>query len=192
MIKSSKIRQLLALFVILASVSIVVVIVLKIQRARDAKELLRQLPKNIDVSLKKIHLTENKDGVKKWDLVAEKADYDKGKEITHLTGVRLIVAGNQATGDITITAPQADYHNVTRDVTMVGDVVATSTTGMEFTSNGAIYDAERDVIVSSGKVRFTDGRLTLEGVGMEFKPDTKNFRIMNGVSASIIPGAVKR
>jgi lipopolysaccharide export system protein LptC len=188
MIKSNKIRQLLALFILAASLSLAAVIVLKIYQGRVAKELIRKLPKNIDVSIKKVHLTETRDGVEKWDLVSDKAEFNKEKEVTHLTGVRLVIAGGKTTGDITLTAPQADYHNISRDVDLKGRVMAKSASGMEFTTDGARYIADRAVIVSSGKVRFSDGKLTLEGVGMEFKPGTKNFRILSGVTADILLG----
>jgi LPS export ABC transporter protein LptC len=191
MTKSNKIRQLLALFVILASLSLVAIIVIKIYKGRVTKELLRKLPKNIDVSLKKIHFTETREGIKKWDLVADKAEFNKRMEVTHLTGVHLTIAAGGKMGDITLTAPRADYHNITRDVRLDGKVIANSSSGMEFTLEDAEYIAARSVIVSSGRVRFTDGKLTMEGVGMEFKPETKNFRILNGVTANIAPGAGK-
>jgi len=191
MTKSNKIRQLLALFVILASLSLVAIIVIKIYKGRVTKELLRKLPKNIDVSLKKIHFTETREGIKKWDLVADKAEFDKRKEVTHLTGVHLTIAAGGKMGDITLTAPRADYHNITRDVRLDGKIIANSSSGMEFTLENAEYIAARSVIVSSGRVRFTDGKLTMEGVGMEFKPETKNFRILSGVTANIVPGAGK-
>ena len=191
MTKSNKIRQLLALFVILASLSLVAIIVIKIYKGRVTKQLLRKLPKNIDVSLKKIHFTETREGIKKWDLVADKAEFDKRKEVTHLTGVHLTIAAGGKMGDITLTAPRADYHNITRDVRLDGKIIANSSSGMEFTLENAEYIAARSVIVSSGRVRFTDGKLTMEGVGMEFKPETKNFRILSGVTANIVPGAGK-
>ena len=175
------------MFVIATSLSIVAVIVVKLYRVRVAAELLRKLPKNIEVSLQKIHFTETRDGMKKWDLVADKADYDKKGEITHLTGVRLVVAGEHATGDITLTAPRADYHNVSKDVTMDGNIVARSASGMEFTASNATYIAARSMIVSSDRVSFTDGKLKLEGVGMEFTPQTKNVRILSKVTANIMP-----
>jgi len=191
MTKSNKIRQLLALFVILASLSLVTIIVIKIYKGRVTKQLLRKLPKNIDVSLKKIHFTETREGIKKWDLVADKAEFNKKMEVTHLTGVHLTIAAGGKMGDITLTAPRADYHNITRDVRLDGKVIAKSSSGMEFTLENAEYIAARSVIVSSGRVRFTDGKLTMEGVGMEFKPETKNFRILTGVTANIVPGAGK-
>ena len=191
MIKSNKIRQLLALFVVAASLSIVAAIVVKLYRARMTAELLRKLPQNIEVSLQKIHFTETRDGKKKWDLVADKADYDKKGEVTHLTGVRLVVAGGNAMGDITLTAPLADFHNVSKDVKMDGNVVAKSVSGMEFTATDARYIAARALIMTSGRVSFTDGKLKLEGVGMEFMPQTKNVRILSKVTASIMPGAGK-
>ena len=101
------------------------------------------------------------------------------------------VAAGGKIGDITLTAPRAEYHNITRDVRMDGKVIAKSSSGMEFTTEDAEYIAARGVIVSSGRVTFTDGKLTMEGVGMEFKPETKNIRILNGVTANIEPGAGK-
>ena len=190
MTKSNKIRQLLALFVVVASLSLVA-IVLKVYRGRVTEGLLRKLPKNIDVSLQKIHFTETGDEMKKWDLIADKADYDKKGEVTHLTGVRLVVAGDSAMGDITLTAHRADYHNISKDVTLNGDVVAKSASGMEFTTSSATYIAARSVITTSSPVRFTDGRLTLEGVGMEFLTETKNVRLLSRVTANIMPGAGK-
>jgi LPS export ABC transporter protein LptC len=192
MIKSNKIRQLLALFVVFASLALVIVITLKIHKGRLQKELPRILPKNIDVSLKQVHLTETREGEKKWDLFAEKAEYDKTNETTHLTGgVRFVVAGGGDTGDITVTASSADYHNNSKNVTMSGDVLAKSASGMEITAKGAEYIADRNVIVSSGRVRFTDGRLTLEGVGMELRLQSRDFRILSGVTADILPRAAK-
>jgi len=189
MIKSNKIRQLLALFVVVASLSLAVVIVLKVYREKGTAGLLRKLPQNIDVALRKVHFTETRDGIKKWDLVADQAEYDKGREVTHLTGVRLVVAGGRATGDITLTAGRADYHNITRDVRLVGKVVAKSVSGMEFTTESAAYIAARSVITTSSRVKFADGTLTVEGVGMEFKPETKNIRVFNEVTAFITPEA---
>ena len=179
------------MFVVVSIVSLTATIAVKIYLGRESAELLRKLPKNIDVSLQKIHYTETREGVKKWDLVAEKADYDKSREVTRLTDVRLVVAGNGSTGEITLTAPVADYHNTTKDVTLNGQVEARSVSGMEFTTSDVKYIAASSLLKTSNPVKFTDGKLTLEGVGMEFKPATKNVRVLSKVTANILPRAGK-
>lgn len=191
MLKPNKIRQLLAFFIVVATLSIVAAIVLKVYGDKERAELLRQLPKNIDVSLQKIHYTETRDGVKKWDLLADKAEYEKARDLTHLTGIRLVVAGDRATGDITLTADRAEYHNTSRDVRLIGNVVAKSVSGMEFVTDSAAYIAARSMIKTPDRVRFADKTLKVEGVGMEFMPETKNVRILNDVTADIMPGAGK-
>jgi lipopolysaccharide export system protein LptC len=189
MLKSNKIRQLLALFVIVASLSVAGAIVLKVYREKATAGLLRKLPQDIDVALRKVHFTETRDGMKKWDLVADQAEYDKGREVTHLTGVHLVVAGGRTTGDITLTAGRADYYNSTRDVKLVGKVVAKSVSGMEFSTENAAYIAARSIITTASRVKFTDGTLTVEGVGMELRPETKNIRLFHEVTADIRRGA---
>jgi LPS export ABC transporter protein LptC len=189
--KLNKIRQLLAVIIVVASISLAAAILLKVSRGRGPAETLPRLAKNVDVSLQKIHYTETKQGVKQWDLVADKVEYDKDREIARLSGIRLVLAGNRQTGDITLTADQGEFSNKTKDVHLVGNVVARSASGMEFTTSQADYRAASSMIESSARVKFTDGKLTLEGVGMELKTVTKDVRILRDVTADIRSGAGK-
>ncbi len=190
--KLNKIRQLrllLAFVIVVASISLAVSISLKVFREKGPVEALPQLAKNVDISLGKIHYTETKQGVKQWDLVADKVEYDKEGEKARLAGIQLVVAGNRQTGDITITADKGEFSNKTKDVELMGNVVARSASGMEFTTSQAAYRAARSMIESPARVRFTDGKLTLEGVGMELMTATRNIRILRDVTADIRPEA---
>ncbi len=189
--KLNKIRQLLALVIVVASMSLLIAIIIKVARSRGPTEVLPRLAKNVDVSLQKIHYTETKQGVKQWDLLADKVEYDKGSEVTRLAGIRLVVAGTSQTGDITLTADHGEFFNKTRDVQLAGNVVARSASGMEFTTSQAAYRTARSMIESHARVKFTDGKLTLEGVGMELMTSTKNIRILRDVTADIRPGGGK-
>ncbi len=189
--KLNKIRQLLASVIIIASISLAVAIILKVTRGRGPTEVLPQLAKNVDVSLQKIHYTETRQGVKQWDLLADKVEYDKGSDVTRLAGIRLVVAGNSQTGDITLTADRGEFLNKTRDVQLAGNVVARSASGMEVTTSQAAYRTARSMIESPARVKFTDGKLTLEGVGMELMTSTKKLRILHDVTADITPGGGK-
>lgn len=186
MLNVNKIRQLLASVIVLAGLSLAVAIFLKVHRGEPAKPVTR-MPGNVDMSLQKIHFTETKDGVKKWDLTAERAAYDKGREMAHLTGIRLVVPGDHATGDITLTSDRADYNMATRDVHLAGNVAASSSSGMRFTTDQAVFKADASVVRSEGRVSFSDGSVSLEGSGMQFSTVTRDIRISRDVTASIRP-----
>jgi LPS export ABC transporter protein LptC len=191
MIKLSKIRQLLALVIIAAVLALAAAIALKAYRGLRSGPVLPSLPKNIDVSLQKIHYTETKDGVKKWDLLADKAEYDKAGEIVRLTGIRLEVALAGKTGGIVLTSERADYHSRTRDVELIGNVVAKSESGMQFTTGRIAYIAAHSMLKTADRVKFNDVSLAVEGIGMEFMVDRKQIKIMQQVTASYTPGTVK-
>lgn len=192
MVNQTKIRQLLAWVIIIAVLALAAAIALKAYRGMRTGPMLPSLPKNIDVSLQKIHYTETKGGSKKWDLLADKAEYDKAGEMVRLTGIRLEVAMAGKTGDLVLTSQQADYHTRTRDVELIGNVVAKSASGMEFTTGRIAYIAAGSMLKTADRVKFTDAALAVEGVGMEFLLDTKRLKIMQRVEASYTPGKVKQ
>jgi LPS export ABC transporter protein LptC len=191
MINPSKIRQLLALVIIGAVLALAAAVAMKAYRGMRSGPVLPSLPKNIDVSLQKIHYTETKGGVKKWDLLADKGEYNKTGEIVRLTGIRLEVAMAGKTGGIVLTADQADYHSRTRDVELIGNIVARSESGMQFTTGRIAYIASRSMLKTPDRVKFSDVNLAVEGVGMEFMVDTKQAKILHQVTASYTPGKVK-
>jgi len=90
MLTPGKIRQLLALVIIAATMALAGAIALKAYRGMRLIPSLPSLPKNIDVSLQKIHYTEDKRRVKEVDLIADKAEYDKAKDVIRLTVIRLV------------------------------------------------------------------------------------------------------
>uniref|UniRef100_C6E4X2 LPS export ABC transporter periplasmic protein LptC n=1 Tax=Geobacter sp. (strain M21) TaxID=443144 RepID=C6E4X2_GEOSM len=144
---------------------------------------VRKLPLQVDISLQKFHYTETKQGVKRWDLAAEKAEYNKKKDQTSLAVVRLTVAGGAKFGDLVITADRAEYHNGTRNVVLSGKVTGVSSKGIRFSASNVSYLASRSLLVSEDRVRFSDGGNELEGVGMEFQTQTRRFKLKKDVSA---------
>ncbi len=191
MINTRKIRQILALVIIAATLAVAGTIALKAYRSMRVGTLLPSLPKNIDVSLQKIHYTETKGGVKKWDLVADKGEYDKVKEAILLNRVSFEVTMSGTTGNVVLTADRGTYHVRSKDIELVGKVVARSASGMTFTTEKATYQAARSMVCSSDRVKFTDGGLAVAGTGMEFNVETKQLKILKDVTADYKPGAEK-
>ena len=181
--KFNNIKRFLGLAAVVASLLVVATILVRMDHGVVPKLPVRKLPLQVDISLQKFHYTETKQGVKRWDLAAEKAEYNKTKDLTSLTGVKLTVAGGPKFGDLVVTAERAEYHNDTRDVVLAGNVKGVSSKGVRFSASNVSYLASRSLMVSEERVRFSDGGNELEGVGMEFQTQTRRFKLKKDVSA---------
>jgi LPS export ABC transporter protein LptC len=179
----NNIKRFLGLVAVVASLLVVGTILLRMDHGMVPKLPVRKLPLQVDISLQKFHYTETKQGVKQWDLAAEKAEYNKKKDLTYLAVVRLTVAGGAKFGDLVITADRAEYHNGTRDVVLSGKVTGVSSKGIRFSASNVSYLASRSLLASEERVRFSDGGNELEGVGMEFQTQTRRFKLKKDVSA---------
>ncbi|ACM20631.1 lipopolysaccharide ABC transporter, periplasmic protein LptC [Geotalea daltonii FRC-32] len=191
MLRPKKIRLILAMAIVLAGVSLIATVMLKVEQRKPPAEKLDPLPDNVEMALQKVHYSEVKDGIKKWDLFADQALFDMKKEAFHLKGVRLVLVAETRIGDITLTADGADYYSKTKDVELSGNVVAKSDTGMHFSSATARFVGANALIRTDDPVRFTDGRIEVSGVGMELKTTTRDLKIKKGVTADIMNGHSK-
>lgn len=181
--KLNNIRLFLAIMAVLASLLVIATIAVRMQRGDAPKSGVRKLPVQVDVSLQRVHFTETKQGVKRWDLSADRAEFNKRTNTTSLTGVRLVLAGGAAIGELQVTADRADYHNGTRDVALAGNVHGQSSKGISFSASRLNYVAARSQLETGGHVRLVDRGLELEGVGMQFHTQTRRFKLMKDVSA---------
>lgn len=188
MTKANKIRHVLASVIVLATLYLTVSLALKLGTNQKKEKVLPELPRNIELSLQDIHYTETKDGVKRWDLYAETGEYDKGGDVTRLKGVRFVLKGDARGGDITLRADRADYFNATKDVSLSGNVVAKSASGMEFATGSVYYQSARSLVTTKDRVRYSDPSLSVEGVGMELAVKTRNLRVLKDVRATVRPG----
>ena len=181
--KANKIRRFLAISAILAALTVVATIVFRMHRGSSPGVEVRKLPVQVDVSLQRVHYTETARGVKRWDLSAERAEYNKQGDVTVLSQVRLLIAGGAATGELQVTADRADYHNGSRDVTLVGNVRGRGEKGLQFYAPRVNYVAARSRLETGDRVRFVDAGLDLQGVGMEFDTQTRKVKLLKDVSA---------
>jgi LPS export ABC transporter protein LptC len=185
--KLNNIRRFLVIAASVATLSVVGTIVFRMQQAKAPARKVPKLPLKVDVSLQRVHFTETSQGMKRWDLSADRAEYNKEKDSTTLTGVRLVVAGKAPAGDLQVSADRAEYHNATRDVVLDGNVVGRSGSGMEFSTSRLSYVAARAQLETNQRVRFSDAGLLIEGTGMEFHTQTRKMKLLKDVSAEYRP-----
>ena len=124
MVSPRNIRLVLALLVIAVSAGIVAAIFLKGARSPVSEPVSQQLPRNIDVALNKARFTEMRDGVTAWELVAERAEYDKTGELAQLSDIRMVYAKSRTNGSITLTAAKGEYAASSRNIRLRGTVHA--------------------------------------------------------------------
>jgi LPS export ABC transporter protein LptC len=185
--KLTNIRRFLAIAGALASILVVATIVFRMQKESSPKLAVRKLPVQVDVSLQKVHFTEVRQGVKRWDLTAERAEYNKATDTSSLSGVKLIIAGGDKVGELRLSAERADYRNATKDIILSGDVKGEGSKGIRFSTSRITYVAARSRLETAERVRFSDAELELEGVGMEFQTQTRKVRLLKDVSAVYRP-----
>ncbi|RQW88173.1 MAG: LPS export ABC transporter periplasmic protein LptC [Geobacter sp.] len=183
--KFNKIKQVLAFVVIAAASYLTVVIALKYHRLKSPVEMLSDLPKNIDLSLQKVHYTNTKDGVLQWDLLAHKVDYYNDSGVIRFTQAEMVLFGKGGSGKYSLVADTADYHKKSGDVKLVGNITATNESGMTFSTGHLQYSASRSLVSTADKVRLVDASMSVEGAGMELRLDTRKLRVLHNVTAVI-------
>jgi len=183
--KFNKIKQVLAFVVIAAASYLTVVIALKYHRLKSPAEMLSDLPKNIDLSMQKVHYTNTKDGILQWDLLARKVDYYNSTGVIKFSQPEMVLFGKGGSGKYTLLADTADYHKKSGDVKLVGNVKASNESGMTFSTGHLDYFASRSLVSTDDRVHLEDISLTVDGTGMELKLDTKKLRVLHNVTAVI-------
>jgi LPS export ABC transporter protein LptC len=185
----NKIKNMLA-FVLLAVTAVLAVAVFSRYFSVKKKEaLLSALPKNIDVSLQKIHYSEIRNGVKQWDLEAEKAELDKKRETVDLRRPRLTLYLQKEPRVLYVSGDRARYELKTRNVHLEGNVEGHGG-GMTISTERVSIITAESKIHTNDHVRMTYGASSLEGDGMEVHTDSGTMTLRNNVSA-VLAGELK-
>jgi LPS export ABC transporter protein LptC len=156
----------------LASVLLSLVILLNypVRGAEEQQALPPPIAPEKQGEMEKIKLTEIQDGVKKWVLIADNADYLSDKDKILINNVWVDVYGKELekeTDDIIITSDKGFIGVKERDLTLEGNVHA-RTADHEFTSEFVHYDPKTRILTAPGPVKIQGPRLYMEGKGMTY------------------------
>lgn len=179
------IRLALALLIAAAIIGIVAAISLKGSRTDLSEPVSKQLPQNIDVAMHNARFFEMRDGTIVWELLSDRAEYDKTGEVVYLSGVRMVFAKNRTNGSITVTAAKAEYASTSKDVRLRGKVHVVTESGMVFDTESLDYLAEPALFRTAERVDFHHERLSLAAVGMELKVKTETSRFLKSIDAVV-------
>lgn len=179
------IRLILAILVTTVIVGIAAVVSLKGPKPASQGAAFQQLPRNIDVALRKARFTEMRDGAAVWELVADRAEYNKTGDVAYLTGVRMAFARTGSSGAITVMAARGEYSTKSRNVALQGAVHVETEAGMSFNTESIEYQASRSVFKTAEPVTFRHQRLALAAQGMELDVKDQKARFHKAIDATV-------
>ena len=186
MVSPVYIKPLLALLVIVAIVGIAVVVFRNGPHgSAPVQSANQQLPHNIDVTLKKAHLTEIQDGLVVWELVAERVDYDKTGDTAYLSDTRMVFPATRSHGVVTVTADKGEYSSLAKTVRLNGHVLVVTDDGASFKTNSIVYTGATAQFSTIDPVLFRQQRLQLTAVGMNMGVNSQHARFFSEVDAVI-------
>jgi len=185
MVSPRNIRLTLALLVTAAIVGIVVAISLNGSRVTSPESVSKQLPQNIDVALHNARFTEMREGTTVWELVAERAEYDKSGAVAYLTNIHMVYAKSRSNGSITLTASKGSYSSASKNIHLQGKVHVLTETGMAFDTESLDYLAASSLFRTADRVDVHHERLSLAATGMELYAKTETSRFFKSVDAVV-------
>lgn len=184
MLSARRIKQILAVAIVVPTVALITVVVLKQLRATPPESVSHTTSPNIDMAMQQLRFSEMGDNAKLWELVAQRADYDKEPGLVHLTAVRLETFEGK-TGGVVITSKTGSYQEVKRLVTLEGAVHAVTRKGMVVDTERLDYRPAHGTLATDRDVTVVDGRLKLKARGMEGSLKDEKVRFLHQVNAVI-------
>lgn len=185
MVSPRNIRFALALLVTTVIVGIVAAISINGFHTTLPEPVSQQLPQNIDVALHHARFTEMREGTTVWELVAERAEYDKAGDVAYLSNVHMVFAKTRTNGAITATAAKGEYSTATRNVRLRGKVHVVTESGMVFDTESLDYLAEPSLFRTPDRIDFKQGRLSLSAIGMELDVKSETSRFFKSIDAVV-------
>lgn len=190
MLNTRQIRQILAVVIVVASAALVVAVLVRQYHSNPPESASQPISSKIDMSIAQLNFSEIRGSEKIWDLVADRADYDKSDGATKLVGVRAEIYGSK-TGGLLITSDTGWYYETKHLVKMQKNVHAVTKKGMVFDTDKLEYHTIPGLVVTDQPVKVVDGRLTLRAKGMDMSLKDEKVRFFGPVDAVIVGSHAK-
>lgn len=130
-------------------------------------------PDNKQARMDEIKFTEVVDGVKKWILVAQRADYLKDQDIVRITGVE-VEFFRPEDGNIKIQSDAGFFNTKTREISLAGQV-RLEASQYKFETSRLSYNPLDRSLNAAEAVMIQGPRLAIEGKGLKIDLEQKKL-----------------
>jgi len=131
---------------------------------RRAPEPVRQPPQQAEYQIKDVRINETLDGNLRWTLEADQAEVYDQKGITVMRKVVIQVFSRD--GSWTVTSDEGTLDNDKRDVSLKGNVVITSSEGLEMRAPTLAWRNEKRTLDTEDAVEIQRDGTTISGQGL--------------------------
>lgn len=181
------VRNFLALAIVVLAVTLTITVVRNFKGGAP-EEIIESLPRNVDLSLKKINYTETRDGARRWTLVADSAAHSVEGGITRIENIHMTFYDKNM-GDVVLTAEEGTMQTDSREVTVRGDVVVTTPRGYSLYTDSLLYREADRTISTEEPVRMVSERMEVTGVGMNFDVEDHRLVMLSDIQARLAAGS---
>lgn len=126
---------------------------------------------------------ESDSGVTRWILKAPVARVYNSRKLLVTDNTRIEFYSEEGELTSVLTAEKAEFNQVTKDLTALGNVVVTSQEGYTLETESLVWINELEGIHTEDFVRFTRGNDVLTGYGFQSDPELENVEIQRDVKA---------
>ncbi|WP_303720412.1 LPS export ABC transporter periplasmic protein LptC [Malonomonas rubra] len=154
---------------------------------QDPLEVFEALPEQVDLSLEKLHYTQNEDGKRSWTLDADTAEYQRGEGQAVLDAVQLIMYEAGQFGELKLTAEHGLFLQEQQQVDVWGDVVVVTSKGDHLYTERLRYDGQESLLTSDEKVHLVSPRMELVGTGLWADVELGQLRLKKDIWMMLLP-----
>lgn len=173
-------RRLLAVLILIVVLALGIVIWRHLQQ-QDPLEILDALPAQVDLSLEKLHYTQNEDGKRSWTLDADKAEYRREEGQAVLEAVHLILYEAGQFGEVKLTADHGLLEQEEQQIEIWGNVVVVTAKADRIYTERLRYDGQQKLLKSAEKVHLINPRMELTGTGLRADLQLGQMRLEKNV-----------
>ncbi|MCK4621593.1 MAG: LPS export ABC transporter periplasmic protein LptC [Desulfuromonadales bacterium] len=179
-------RRLLAILILIAVLFLGTVIWRHLQQQRP-EDLLKALPKQIDLALEQLHYTQTEEGRRCWTLDADKAEYQRQQGQVSLKTIQLTLFEAGRLGQVRLQADQGLLDQEERQVEVWGNVVIKTERGEQLYTERLHYDDQQRRLHTDEPVRLLSKRMELTGIGMQVDLEQEQLLIKKDVWMLLLP-----
>ncbi len=146
------------------------------------------LGSDADLSIDRMHVVQNKQGEKNWELWADTAKIYREKKLTKLESIRIRFYPQNGK-PMDITADSGVMENDTRNIRVRGNVVVKTEGGPSLRTESLRFFPKEKRIDTDAKIALAGASFLLTGVGLRGRTDLGRFSLDKKVEALIFSAA---